>query len=145
MPLPLPWLHPMEAHRTCLNSSALCQLFRYLKAALMSPLSFFSRLNIALAAIAHMTWLNLHHCPHHFPLDGYQLFTVLLNVWGPGGTDLRGEERSRTLTYSYPHILLSQPSLEGTPCSLQQQKPSIFLTRAAVKPRHPLWDWAAVF
>lgn len=52
-------------------------------------------------------------------------------------TERRGVGHS---LYSDPHSLLSQPSLAGTSCSLLQQKPSIFLTCAAVKPHRPLWD-----
>lgn len=122
MPLPLPWFHPVEPHRTRLNSSSLRQPFRYLKAALMSPLSFDSRLNIALAAIAHMTWLSPRPCPRHFPLDGYQLFPVLLKA---RGLEALTAERSRTLTLFLPPSL-SRPSLAAAPAPYTHKSPPPF-------------------
>lgn len=136
MLLPLPWFHPAKSQRTCFNSS-LWQPFRYLKAALMSSLSFFSRLNIAFAAIAHMTWLQSSPLSLSFSPGWIPAFHRPHSM---GPRRHRAEKALDTHFMPILTCLLSQLHLADMPHSLHQQTPSIFHTRAAVKLHHPLWD-----
>lgn len=103
----------------------------------MSSLSFFSRLNIVFAAIAHMTWLQSSLLSLSFSPGWIPAFHCPHSV-GP-----RKHKAEEALDTHFMPILmcpLSQLHLADMPHSLHQQTPSIFLTRAAVKPHYPLWD-----
>lgn len=127
MPFPWSWYHLVEPDKTGLNSSFLWQPFGYLKAALMSSPSFFSRLNIALSAIAHMTWLQSTPLSSSFSAGWVPAFHCPL------------AERSRTLTSFPPSHIHHHGLAWQTPTLFTRNRtPSIFLTCATGKPHHTL-------